>query len=375
MAPGMADFIALREELNRLGYARRTPFALFCEWLLLIALYVGALVSIFLVETWWAKCAAMVVLTFAGMGIATNTHTASHNAISRRKWLNDLFLYFGYPFLHQVSATFWRHKHLVLHHPNPNVIGVDYDADLAPYFALDRAEFERAKGFHRWWYRHQVFFLPFLLAGNFFSMAYAGWRFLLRRLADPTTRSRAHVLDLAALLLHWVVWVIVPMMFLNPLDVLLFALARFGMMSYAMFAVFAPGHIPVAAQLIDKDAKRGNFLMMQTLTTMNFRTGPIGRLLCGGLEFQIEHHLFPTISPRHYPEMSGHVKAFCDKHGYPYRSEAWGKALWLSLRAFWHPKPIRAGLPAPGSAEALVGGHTQDADRNTDFDASPNASA
>lgn len=351
MTPGKADFIALREELNRLGYARRTPFALFGEWLLLMALYVGALVAIFLVEAWWAKCAVMVVLTFAGMGIATNTHTASHHAVSRHRWVNDLFLYFGYPFLHQVSATFWRHKHLVLHHPNPNVIGVDYDADLAPFFALDRAEYERATGFHRWWYRHQVFFLPVLLAGNFFSMAWAGWSFLLRRLADPATRSASHWFDLAAMLLHWVAWVIVPMLFLDPLDVLLFALARFGMMSYAMFAVFAPGHMPVAAQLVDHEAKRGNFLMMQTLTTMNFRTGPIGRLLCGGLEFQIEHHLFPTISPRHYPKMSRHVQAFCERHGYPYRTEGWGRAMWLSLQAFRMPKPILPELPEP------VGGH------------------
>jgi len=353
--PGKSDLLRLREELNQLGYNRPTPYAIIAEWLLFVSVFAAGLALVIVADGFWAKAAGMALITFGSMGIATNAHTASHHAISRRKWLNDFFLYFGYPFFHQVSANFWRHKHLVVHHPHPNVVGVDKDADLAPFFALDQAEYARATGLQRWWYRHQVYFLPIVLVGNFFSVCFDAWVFLIRRLADPRTRDASHWADLFSLVLHWVVWVIVPVMIFDPMNVLLFTLARFAIMSYAMFALFAPAHYPADAQLVSKEALGKNFLLLQTATTINFRGGPIGRLLCGGVDYQIEHHLFPTISPRHYRQMSRHVKAFCDRHGYPYRSESWGRAIWQSLMTFRRPKPIHEGLPtmaSPPLAEA-----------------------
>lgn len=367
MTPGKADFFELREELGRRGYNRKTPWAILAEWLSFVGMIIAGLSLMILGDAWWMKVVAMMLINFGSMGIATNAHTASHHAISRHKWINDFFLYFGYPFCHQVSANFWRQKHLVVHHPHPNVVGVDNDANLAPYFALDQAEYERAKGLHKWWYRNQVFFMPILLVLNFFIVSIRAWIFLLRRLADPRTRDASHWMDLVALLMHWVVWIIVPVMIFDPMDVLAFTLVRFSLMSYMMFALFAPAHYPAEAKLVDKAALGKNFLMLQTLTTINYRTGPLGRLLCGGVEFQIEHHLFPTVSPRHYPEMSRFIKAFCDSHGYPYRAESWGKAIWLSLLTFWRPKPIGAGLPSPGRFDV--------AEESRDAQAELNASA
>lgn len=375
MSHGKSDFVQLREELARLGYNRKTPAAIICEWLLFVLVFAAGVGVVIVYGAWWAKVLGMSMIAFGSMGIATNAHSASHHTITERKWLNDFFLYFGYPFVHQVSANFWRQKHLVVHHPHPNVVGVDKDADLAPVFALDQEEYARAKGLHRWWYRNQIYFLPVVLIGNYFSVAWDAWMFLFRRLADPRHRDASHLWDLFALLLHLVVWLIVPMMIFDPIDVLVFTLVRFTIMSYAMFALFAPAHYPADALLVDKSALGKNFLMLQTLTTINFRGGPIGRLLCGGVDYQIEHHLFPTISHRHYPEMSRHVKAFCEKHGYPYRSESWGRALWQSIMTFRNPKPIRAGLPQPGHPEVMVEADVDDSDFDPTTDASARAPA
>lgn len=353
MTKAKSDFAELRETLHQLGYHRLTPGAIVLEWLFFVAVLLGGVGVLVAFDGAWSWVAGMALIAFGGMGIATNAHTASHHAISKRAWVNDFFLYFGYPFLYNVSANFWRHKHLVVHHPHPNVVGVDKDADLAPFFALDLQEYERATGLHRWWYRHQVYFFPLVLVGNYYSVAWDAWRFLFRRLADRNTRDASHVWDLVALLLHWAVWVFAPMLYFGPLHVVAFTLVRLSLMSYAMFLLFAPAHYPADAQLVDRSALGRNFLMLQTLTTINFRGGPIGRLLCGGVDYQIEHHLFPTISHRHYPAMSRHVKAFCDAHGYPYRSESWGRATWQAILTLRHPKPVRVGLPAPGSAEAL----------------------
>lgn len=63
------------------------------------------------------------------------------------------------------------------------------------------------------------------------------------------------------------------------------------------------------------------------MSTVNFRTGMIGRLLCSGLEYRIEHHLFPTINHVHYRHIAPHVKAFCDRWQLPYRTFGWGEAI------------------------------------------------
>ena len=72
----------------------------------------------------------------------------------------------------------------------------------------------------------------------------------------------------------------------------------------------------------------------------------MGRLYCAGVEYQIEHHLFPGMSPTHYPHIAPMVEAFCRRHGYPYRTLGWGEALWKSYLTFWRLKPVRSDLEA-----------------------------
>lgn len=349
------DFIHLREKLFSLGYDRKTPYAIIGEWLFFIGLFSVGIIILILNESWWLKVLAMYLIILSSMGISTNAHTASHHAISGRKWLNDFFLYFGYPFFLQLSASYWRQKHLVIHHPHPNVIGIDNDATLAPFFALNQDELHKAKGWHGWWYRHQGYFLPFILVANSFVVVFKGWIYLLRELYDSKNRNTSHWFDLVALMLHWIVFVIIPLQYFQAMDVLWFTLARYGITSYAMFVLFAPAHYPASAMLLDKGAITGkNFLMLQTLTTINFRTGFIGRLICGGVEFQIEHHLFPSISPKHYPEISVIVKEFCDVNGYPYRTESWIKATFQSILTFWQPKPIQSDFTSPITNPAIT---------------------
>lgn len=68
----------------------------------------------------------------------------------------------------------------------------------------------------------------------------------------------------------------------------------------------------------------------------------IGRFLCAGLDYQIEHHLFPGISHVYYPEISRIVKAYCETHGYRYRTLGWGEAVMKSLGVFYRPKRVES---------------------------------
>ena len=336
----------LRDELKRRGFFVRTPLRLMGELLLFVLLTLAGIVLVVMSEELVWKATGMLIVAWASLAVSTNAHTASHGAISNNHGINKALVLFGYPFFLQVSASFWHEKHIVVHHRHPNISGIDWDADLTPFFALNRDDLQSAKGLHGWWYRHQGLFFPLVLPANAFGVVLRGWFFLLRKLIADKGRGGRYWLDLSMLFLHWVAWIILPMLYFEPINVLEFTLTRFVLISYGMFAVFAPAHYPAEAVLLDERLRDNDFALLQTVTAVNFRTGWIGRLLCGGVEYQIEHHLFPSISPAHYPTLAPIVEGFCREQGYPYRTLGWGESLWKSIRTFYAPKPVHQTIPA-----------------------------
>jgi fatty acid desaturase len=186
---------------------------------------------------------------------------------------------------------------------------------------------------------------PFALAFNGFNLQRAGWSYLIKTLLDPKHRRKAHVIDAGAMLLHYVVWILVPLVFFPVSSVLLFYLFRESLLGYAMFAVLAPGHFPAEAIVLEKvDMEEKSFVLRQAATSINFRTGFVGRLLCSGLEYQIEHHIFPSLSHVYYPQVRPLVETFCRENGYPYQTMGWGEAIWKSYKVFWNPKAVQPSL-------------------------------
>lgn len=352
---------AFRRRLAAEGYWRRTPGRIIGELGIFVAATLVGVTLLLVSDNLLVEGLAMWLVTLAGMGVSTNAHTASHNTASNSRLVNEAMTWFGYAFFLQVSVSYWRHKHLVVHHYHPNVAGRDDDADLAPFFALSEEDVEKAGPLLRALYRLQWLYFPVLLVGNAFNVVLTGWRFLLGKLMDPAQRRREHWIDLAMLLLHYAVWVFLPMLYLPAQDVLLFTVLRFALMSYGMFALFAPAHFPAEAAMLEPGVADDDWAAAQTVTAVNFRTGWLGRLICGGVEYQIEHHLFPTISPTHYPELSAKVRAFCEEHGYPYRTLGWGEGIWKSLVVMAAPKPVFDDLAQASQAGTEEGADMRDA--------------
>lgn len=348
------DWARLRAEVRARGFYRRATPRILLELCFALSLAVGGLLAFLASRDALARALAVVVGAWGALAIGTNTHTASHHATSDRRWLNELLTYFGFPFCLHYSATLWREKHVVRHHPSPNVVGRDEDADLQPWLAFTRPEVERSTGLRRLYYRGQWPFALVLLAGIHVNMMLAGGRFLLGRLLDPRERRGAHVCDLAALLLSGAAWVGLPLAFFPPVDVLSFFAWRTALLGYGLFAVLAPGHFPAEAAVLTPEAAAGDFVRLQTASTVNFRTGPVGRLLCAGLEYQVEHHLFPGLSHVHYRALSPLVREFCRRNALPYRTLGWGEAVWKSFLVFVRPKPVEGGERCSTSGPASV---------------------
>jgi fatty acid desaturase len=333
------DFRALKAHFRSRGWYERPTARVVTELALHVGTFVIGVSLIAMPGGMWLDALGLLLVTLGHLGVGTSTHTSAHAATSRTAWVNDALTYFGYPFFLQVSATYWWDKHNVRHHPNANVITVDPDIDPSPWVALTRWELERQTGVHRWYYDHQGLFFPVLIAFNGLGFQLSGWTHLLTVLADRDARTRRHWLDLTALALHWLAWIAVPATVFALSDVLLFHLARAVTMGYALFAVLAPCHFPAEAQVLTPESwRRLDFIGRQTTTSINFRTGAYGRLLCSGLDYHIEHHLLPSMCHVYYPQASPLVEEFCRKHGYPYRSFGWGQAIWKAYANVRSPK-------------------------------------
>ncbi|HLJ51116.1 MAG TPA: acyl-CoA desaturase [Bryobacteraceae bacterium] len=332
----------MRREFARRGWDKKATGRIVFELSIHVAIAILGIAIFLTCHSPALKVLGLLISTFGCMGVGTNTHTSTHYATSDKRWVNEALSFFGYPMFLGLSATYWWHKHVVLHHPSPNVVGVDTDADLLPWFAITAAEIQASSGLRRFYYERLQFWLfPLALALNGVGIQIAGWTHLIRMLSHSKGRKSVHWTDLCAMIMHYVFWIGLPLLFWPPQAVAGFYVLRSILLGYAMYAILAPGHFPAEAQRTTAEVRHDtDFYTVQTAGTVSFRTGWLGRFLCSGLEYQIEHHLFPNISHVYYPQVSVAVKAFCAKQGLSYRSYSWPVALWKSWEVLRFPQEV-----------------------------------
>lgn len=343
----LESYAALGAELRRQGWFRKATGRLMLEFAFHLATFAMGIVIAVNAPNVWIWLTGVAINVLGATGIGTNTHTSAHFATSDRRWFNLLMTWIGYPVLGQFSISYWWKKHNNGHHRVPNVIGIDRDCDFMPLFAYCERDVADAGPLRRWYYKYQGAFLPVLALLHGVNIQTYDWRHLVGILRDPQQRRLLHWLDVLGLCLHWVLWIVIPAMFYPLGYVILFHVVHRALFGIAMFVMFAPAHYPAEAVALDTSELKNDPLLTQAAATVNFRTGFIGRLYCAGVEYQIEHHFFPGISHTHYPKIAPLVRAFCERHGYPYRTLGWGEALWKSYVTFWRPKPVLSNLEIP----------------------------
>jgi linoleoyl-CoA desaturase len=288
------------------------------------------------------RIAGLLVSTLGSVGIGSNTHTASHYATASRRGLNEALLYFGYPFCLGFSACYWSADHLTGHHIAPNVVGKDNDFEYSPFFAITESDIESAGPLMQRYHRHLqlLAFLMFLpLFG--FNLQRCGILHLLNTRAKWNSGRKQVLFDSLCLVGHLAVFLVLPsLLFGIKLALIAYAL-RIGLMSICMFAILAPAHlVPEAPILTQEEFAELGHCAAQTLTTVNYRGGPMVRWYAAGLDYQIEHHLFPEICHVYYPEISPLVQEFCRDHNLPYRWRSFSSAVYEAVRVFSRPKPV-----------------------------------
>jgi fatty acid desaturase len=350
------DLAALQVEFRRLGFYRPAPFRVSLQLAYNITLALGGMLGWWLFEAWWLAGVAILISTLGMSGIGTLAHTAAHGAAFGGRQSNAFFAYFGFPFMLMVSLSYWRCKHNGQHHPNPNVVGIDGDCDLMPFFAMSEDDVLSAGNMGRFYYRHlQGWIFPLAVTLNVFNMQRASWANVIGRVLNNRFDQPSDWLDLANLAAHVTVWIVAPCILLSPSEGLLLYFLRIGLLGHFAFFILAPAHFPTEADLTVRTADNRDFVMRQLQGTLNFRTGGlIGRLACNGLEFQIEHHLFPNICHVHYPLVAPLLRDFCLRNGYPYRSLGWGEGILKSYAAIFRPRPTQGSSERSQISSAYV---------------------
>jgi fatty acid desaturase len=305
--PVTSTYTVLLKSVTEAGLLRRTPA--FYIWLVagLTLALAGLTAGFFLIGESWFQ-----LLIAAGLGIlltqfAFITHEASHRQVFKSGPLNDWIGRVLAAGMVGISYSWWMTKH-TRHHGNPNTIGKDPDIawDTISFTEDDAA---KQKGVLRWITQRQGYlFFPLLtLEGINLHIRSIGTLFRKERL-----EGRAIELTLIALRLS--VYVAVVFWFLPVGMAFAFLGVQLAVFGVYMGASFAPNH--KGMPMIAKDA-RVDFLSKQVLTSRNI----IGRgttALMGGLNFQIEHHLFPSMARPHLKRARRMVIAHCEAQGIPY---------------------------------------------------------
>jgi linoleoyl-CoA desaturase len=337
----MHSLAVLRHEIGARGFGRRPTARIIGE----LCLHLGITacgIAFFLAGRGILLCTAGLLLCSAGsLGVATNCHSASHHATSRSRWLDRALTYFGFPFFLLVSSEWWRRRHLSVHHPRPNVLGIDDDIDFGDWLQYTQADPPGRLGLTR---RSRTLrccaavLIPGLLL---LHLQQKSWRHLWSQIClGPAAKRQAAIVDLLGLILGVTFWLVLPLFFLPPWEVLLFLAVRNVLLSFGLFAAFAPAHWPEEAAALSMELRDEDPVRILTAATIDFRAGTLAGLFLSGLDHHIEHHLFPEISYVHYPALSRLVESYCLRHGYPYRRLSWGEAILKSIRNLFRPKEV-----------------------------------
>jgi len=249
-------------------------------------------------------------------------HDACHGSYSRKPWVNEVL---GLTLNALGSNAFiWKQKHNIIHHTYTNVDGVDDDIAKSPVI--------RQCSTQTWVPMHRVqhIYLPLI-----YSLSSILWIFLtdfvkyLGRKVYKTPlqpmKLNDHIIFWASKVLYVVFYIVIPILLVGAQAWVVGFLAMHAVMGFTLSIVFQLAHVVEETEfetVAEEDKVIENeWAIHQIKTTANFAPGSqVVTWFAGGLNYQIEHHLFPRISHVHYPAISKIVKAKCEEYNLPYNS-------------------------------------------------------
>ena len=312
------------KNISRTGNSEMVIKTIFMFLLYMIP-YVLMITSV-VTNIWWmfALCCVMG-LAIGGIGLSV-MHDANHGAYSRKPWVNNLL---GLSLnLVGGNAFNWKVQHNVLHHTYTNIH--DVDEDISPRGVLRLSPHGEWKSFHRFqhlyaWFLYGLMTIVWVLVKDYVRIQKYQKDGLVKK-QKTTIGTEWTILALSKVVYVLYIFVI-PAIVLSVAwwQVLLGFLVMHYIAGFILAIIFQPAHVIDGTDypLPDENGKMDNsWAIHQLYTTTNFANNSQWfSWYVGGLNFQVEHHLFPGICHVHYRKLANIVESTAKEFDLPYKAE------------------------------------------------------
>lgn len=256
-----------------------------------------------------------ILTSFIGFNIM---HDGAHGSFSKHKWINKLAAstlnFLG------ANSFMWNSKHNIVHHAYTNIDGIDDDINAGPFLRL--SESQKYYKFHK--YQHIYFWMVYSLLYIFWIFFSDYKKYFTHKVGNVPLQKmklKDHIAFWTFKVVHLGLFFVIPVytwgLFAWFIGFLIYTMTS----GLVLSIVFQLAHTVEETQfpLPSENHIKDEWAVHQLKTTANFATGNKFISWClGGLNFQIEHHLFPKISHVHYPEISSIIRNVCEKYGINY---------------------------------------------------------
>ncbi|HEY4337742.1 MAG TPA: acyl-CoA desaturase [Puia sp.] len=269
------------------------------------------------------RIAASILLGLVLASIGFNVmHDANHGSYSSKKWVNrtmglTLNALGGNDFI-------WKQKHNIIHHTYTNIDGVDDDIAKSPFIRMCSSQ--------PWVPAHRLqhIYTPVLyaLSSMIWILFQDYLKYFTKKIVNtPLSRMSAadHFVFWISKILYLLFYIAIPIAVIGWQSWLLFFLSMHIGLGLTLSLIFQLAHVVEETEFDvatgDQKQIENEWAIHQVKTTANFSpNNPVISWFVGGLNYQIEHHLFPRISHVHYPALSKLVQAECAAFNLPYNS-------------------------------------------------------
>lgn len=312
----------ISDYFTQTGKSATGNIALYTKAIVLVTMFLGLYIHlVFFNPGVILSIFECVLLGCVVSGIGFNImHDGAHGSFSKNSFVNGLAA-FSLNILGG-SHFMWNMKHNVIHHAYTNIDGMDDDIDIQPWMRMSSTQPKYKM--HK--YQHLYFWL-------LYSLLYILWIFVLDYQKYFKGRIGATPLKKMSLSDHLVFWTfkVINLTLYVVLPIYTLGFVNW-IVGFSIFSVVAGFVLSIVFQLahtvehtsfpvadVDSGRFEDEWAVHQLKTTANF--APRSKIISwfvGGLNFQVEHHLFPKISHIHYPAISKIIKQACEEYDVPY---------------------------------------------------------
>ncbi|WP_026874848.1 fatty acid desaturase family protein [Jiangella gansuensis] len=330
--PG-SDFAGLSRQIAAAGLLDRRPGYYVVRIGLVAAAYAAGWSAFAVIgDSWWQILVAVgLAVVFAQVALVA--HDLAHRQVFRKRRPSEIAGRIAGNLAIGMAYGWWQDKH-TRHHANPN--HEELDPDVSPDILVwSKRQAGAASGLTKVIAARQAFLFFPLLTLEGFNLHVASVRATL----DPRTKRRH--LELVLLLVHFAMFLSALFVMLSPGKAIVFLLVNQAVFGVYLGCTFAPNHkgMPTLTREDELD-----YLRKQVLTSRNVKGGPVMDVALGGLNYQIEHHLFPSMPTPNLRKAKPIVERYCADLGVSYQETGLVESYRLALRHMHDVgEPIRAG--------------------------------